>query len=277
MNNKLIPPCTYQGGKQRYAKQIVDIMFKENNICENTKFYDLCCGSGAITLEIINRGISPQNIIMVDNSMWGYFWKHIGDGTFNIDKFNECILTVPNDKSLVKSYVDELAAQTLDEYRLYNYLILQSCSFGGKQVDTVGLKWKHCGFRNYWQPTETSIRKSPVNPMQPSKDELLRRVSLLCDKCLGVKCINDDLNKINFSFKKEDIIYIDPPYLNTTGYNYNFNIVDFCNKYTGNKFYISEKTPFSQRAICLNLTGAKGGITAKKKKRDEEWLSVVNF
>lgn len=60
MNNKLIPPCTYQGGKQRYAKQIVDIMFKENNICENTKFYDLCCGSGAITLEIINRGISHK-------------------------------------------------------------------------------------------------------------------------------------------------------------------------------------------------------------------------
>ena len=40
-------PCAYQGGKQRLAKQIVDVIFEQNDINETTKFYDLCCGSGA--------------------------------------------------------------------------------------------------------------------------------------------------------------------------------------------------------------------------------------
>ena len=35
---KLTPPCSYQGGKQRLAKQIIDIIFERNKINENTKF-----------------------------------------------------------------------------------------------------------------------------------------------------------------------------------------------------------------------------------------------
>ena len=65
---KLSIPCAYQGGKQRLAKDIVDIIFNENNISEDTKFYDLCCGSGAISIELINRGIQPENITMISLS-----------------------------------------------------------------------------------------------------------------------------------------------------------------------------------------------------------------
>jgi len=68
---KLEIPCSYQGGKQRLAKQIVDIIFNENNIDNDTKFYDLCCGSGAISIELMNRGIKPDKINMVDLSPWG--------------------------------------------------------------------------------------------------------------------------------------------------------------------------------------------------------------
>ena len=35
---KLLPPCSYQGGKQRLAKQICEIMIE--NADEKTKFYD---------------------------------------------------------------------------------------------------------------------------------------------------------------------------------------------------------------------------------------------
>ena len=45
MTEKLEIPCSYQGGKQRLAKQIVDIFYAENEINDETKFYDLCCGS----------------------------------------------------------------------------------------------------------------------------------------------------------------------------------------------------------------------------------------
>lgn len=73
VSSELIPPCSYQGGKQRLAKEIVDVIFDRNFITDNTKFYDLCCGSGAISLELINRGVNPENIIMLDVGVWVIF------------------------------------------------------------------------------------------------------------------------------------------------------------------------------------------------------------
>ena len=67
MNPKLVVPCTYQGGKQRIASQIVDELTK--NSTEQTRFFDLCCGSGAISVELINRGILPSNVVMLDVSL----------------------------------------------------------------------------------------------------------------------------------------------------------------------------------------------------------------
>lgn len=67
----ILPPCSYQGGKQRVSKEIIDYIFETSMIYGNTKFFDLCCGSGVITLELISRGIKPQNITMLD--MFLYF------------------------------------------------------------------------------------------------------------------------------------------------------------------------------------------------------------
>ena len=63
---QLAPPCTYQGGKQRVSKEIIDYIFNSVPVNKNTKFFDLCCGSGAITIELLNRGIKPKNITMLD-------------------------------------------------------------------------------------------------------------------------------------------------------------------------------------------------------------------
>ncbi|MEQ2561290.1 DNA adenine methylase [Sutterella wadsworthensis] len=62
----LLPPTSYQGGKQRLSKNIVDIILKDNKNNIDYKIYDLCCGSGAISLELINRGINPEKIVMCD-------------------------------------------------------------------------------------------------------------------------------------------------------------------------------------------------------------------
>ena len=72
MNTQLRVPCAYQGGKQRIAKQIVDVLLSLDHN-ENTVFYDLCCGSGAISIELVNRGIKPSQIVMVDLSSWAAF------------------------------------------------------------------------------------------------------------------------------------------------------------------------------------------------------------
>lgn len=56
---KLLPPCSYQGGKQRLAEQICEILIE--NADDRTKFCDFCCGSGAISIQLVNFGVKPEN------------------------------------------------------------------------------------------------------------------------------------------------------------------------------------------------------------------------
>jgi site-specific DNA-adenine methylase len=54
----IIAPVSYQGGKQRISKKIIDII----NPSFDNSFYDLCCGSGSISIELINRGFDPSQL-----------------------------------------------------------------------------------------------------------------------------------------------------------------------------------------------------------------------
>lgn len=277
MNNGLRVPCTYQGGKQRISKKIVDIFFEANSIDNQTLFFDLCCGSGAISIELVNRGISPNNIIMLDISSWGAFWNAIGKGSFNMDVFNSFLLGLPDDKRLYKEYLTKLVENSNSTFEAELYTILQSNSFGGKQISFKDGCWKNACFRKYWEPTENSVRRSPANPMQPSPAELKRRVELIQEKMFGVTCLQKDImDFFTYDIPENAVVYVDPPYRNTTGYSYFFNIEDFINQYLCTfraPLYISENIALSQKAVRLHLSGANGGITGSRKKKHEEWLS----
>src|SRR5690606_7107161 len=108
-------PCSYQGGKCRLASKTVDIFFEENEINDDTHFCDLCCGSGAISIELINRGSNPLNITMIDKSPWGLFWQKIGNGEFSTDAFKLYIDDIPKDISKIKSYVETMAKQPAND------------------------------------------------------------------------------------------------------------------------------------------------------------------
>lgn len=281
MIEKLVPPCSYQGGKQRLAKKIIDIIFKQNNINDDTKFYDLCCGSGAITLELINRGIHPSNITMVDNSDYGRFWNSIANDEFDINKFEEIIDTVP-DKPYRKQYLLDLSKTFDKENQEYHYLLLQSGSFGGKALWSEDNAWKHHGFRDYWMPTETSIRRSPCNPTQPEPRVMLDRVSNIVDVCGGnIRCINDDIVKfVNTEvFKDNSIVYIDPPYVGTTGYNDDLNVMDVVNAIpTSIPIYVSEYIALSNTYEFITKGKSKGNITGVvKSKRKDDLLNIFNI
>lgn len=275
MSKKLTPPCSYQGGKQRLSKQIVDIIFEQNKIDENTQFYDLCCGSGAIGLELINRGINPKNITMIDNGVYGGFWTSISNNSFDLNIFKEEIDKLPSIEN-IQQYLKDLSNQEVNKDRyIYHYLLLQSGSFGSKQIWIEDNKWKNNSFRSYWKPTETSNRKSPVNPMMPMTETLYTRVKDIVE-VLGenIKAYNEDINDIKFNFSSNSIIYIDPPYKNTTGYNEDFNYMDFINN-TNNKVYLSEGFKISNNAILLSKGRSKGNISGNSKKKPvEEWLNI---
>ena len=276
----LVSPCSYQGGKQRVAKEIVDYILNTTFFSKDTKFYDLCCGSGAVTVELLNRGVPPENITMCDKSSWGVFWKFIGEGIFDLNKFYKYSKAVPRDKSLIQAHIKELSKTNADVDEEYKYILLQASSFGGKQICKKDGKWQSPSFRNFWQPTETSNRRSAVNPMMPMIDELEKRVKILVDNCKGLTCHHKDIYEmldIIENDKSDKVIYIDPPYTNTSGYAFSFDYSDFLSKLfdvTVAHIFVSEKEKISDEAIQLNFSGAKGGINGNRKNKNEEWLNV---
>ena len=282
-------PCSYQGGKQRLAKQIVDIFYKENNINDDTKFFDLCCGSGAISLELINRGFNPNNITMIDNGCFGQFWQDIANEEFDLDIFKREIENLPNLEN-IQSYLKKLSDLPVDEDKMvYHYLLLQAGAFGSKQIWVENNKWKNNTFRSYWLPTETSNRRSPVNPMMPMPNTLYNRVEAIVKQLSGsiiasresvfdaVYRIDEERNKGN----KNIIIYIDPPYANTTGYKETFDIYSLEGQiWSTSPIYISEgyKMKGASESYLLSVGRTKGNISGEaKKKPTEEWLNRFNL
>jgi site-specific DNA-adenine methylase len=279
---ELHTPCTYQGGKQRLAQQIVDYMIRLSDKSSEVHYYDLCCGSGAITVELLNRGIKPTQIIMCDIGSYGKFYKSVGEGTFDIDKFLKYSKQVPRDKSKVREYIQNLSKQDANIDEEYVYLLLQASSFGGKQIWREHNVWKNTSFRDYWQPTPTSSRRSPVNPMQPEIDKLEQRVINICKYAKGIKCYNTEIMSMVDVIKNDihdKIIYIDPPYYNTTKYGFSFSHQDFINslmKVTNCPILLSEYQVFSDKYIELNISGDKGGISGNRKTKSTEILNFYN-
>lgn len=264
---ELTIPCSYQGGKQRLAKDILEEINK-NTPLENKIFLDLCCGSGAITLESLKYN-TKQNI-MLDNGCMGLFWNSIVNKTFDIDYFEQRIKELPSlDK--IQQYMKDLSKQPVNnETLVYDYILMQASAFGSKQI-WVDKKWCNCTFRSYWLPTETSNRKSPVNPMMPLPATLLDRIKNLI--------YNLPINKIsvytldileylsNINNFNDMIIYVDPPYQNTTGYHSTFDINKVI-EIVNNKcpLYISEgyDIPSASEYIHFGKRN-KGNISGNKK------------
>lgn len=270
-------PCAYQGGKQRIAPQIADILLSVSKDSE-TYFYDLCCGSAAVSIELVNRGINPHKIYMLDISSWGTFWSAIGSGSFNINVFREYLASLPRDKYKYKAHLTALAALPINNYEAELYPILQANSFGGKQICRLGDTWLNTCFRSYWEPTVTSVRRSPANPMQPSPNELQRRIDALCLGMLGVTCYKNDIMSIfREKLPTNSVVYIDPPYQNKTGYAFTLDIHAFVSTFLhvnpGVPLYVSEGIPLSTNAIRLSVGGANGGICGSRKEKHQEWLS----
>lgn len=276
MSGRMRVPCSYQGGKQRVAAQIVDVLL-EAAPDTNSRFYDLCCGSGAVSIELVNRGVDPSRIWMLDISSWGSFWSAIGSGTFNMEVFEHFLSELPSDKRDIKAHMSSISALPVVDHEAELYPVLQASSFGGKQIWRKGDRWANACFRDYWEPTETSIRRSPANPMQPSPVELRRRIEALVNGMKGVTCLNMDIMTIlDDHLPRNSVVYVDPPYKSTTGYAFDFDVTSFVKRFREvhqSQLFISERIPLNDDALMLSFGGAKGGISGSRKGKHQEWLS----
>lgn len=258
------------------AGQIVDALLQASPE-PNSQFYELCCGSAAISIELVNRGVDPSRIWMLDISSWGSFWSAIGDGTFDMDVFDRFLSELPSDKRDFKAHMLALSALPVDEHEVELYPILQASSFGGKQIWHNGERWANACFRDYWEPTATSIRRSPANPMQPSPVELRRRVEALVKGMKGVTCFRRDIMTVlHAPLPSNAVVYVDPPYKSTTGYGFGFDITSFIKNFRDLNevpLFVSEGVPLNENALMLMFGGAKGGISGVRAGKHQEWLS----
>lgn len=276
MSSLIRVPCSYQGGKQRVASQIVDLLL-EAAPSPSSYFYDLCCGSGAVSIELVNRGVDPSRIQMLDISSWGSFWTAIGSGTFNMEVFDQLLSDLPSSKHDFKDHMSALSALPVGDHEAEIYPILQACSFGGKQIWRNEERWMNACFRNYWEPTATSVRRSPANPMQPSPNELRRRIDAIINGMEGVTCFKKDImTLLEVPLPNDAVVYVDPPYKSTTGYGFGLDTTSFISSFRDINqapLFVSEGVPLNDNALMLTFGGAKGGISGNRKGKHQEWLS----
>lgn len=275
----LKPMFAYQGGKTKIADRIYNIITERHG--KDITFVDVCCGGGSVSIEFINNGLHPENIHMFDAGAIGCFWQQVSEGSFDLDYFEYLISKIPKDLNLVKSHMEEVSKIEYDYVgeAICEYLILQASSFGGKQIFDEGGKFSNTSFRSYWQPTETSSRRSPVNPMMPMPNTLLGRVKSVLDNMGAIKATHTYAEYIDFSKIKTDedlVVYIDPPYKGTTGYKDNVDLEKVINnaKAVGATVYVSEYYNLSDDYAVLSKT-TKGGISGDRKGSMVEYLSRI--
>lgn len=262
------PAVTYQGGKQRIAKAIVDVM--DCSGC--SRFFDMCCGSGAVSMELVSRGLfQPSQITMVDAGPWGLFWESVGRGQFLLYMMEYWCNQVPADRNQIKEFMEDLSKQPVDQNAPYVFLLLQAASFGGKAIWIKDGRWQNCSFRSYWQPTATSSRRSPVNPMMPMPETLYLRTCEIASVMAGVTGICGKVEEIQPP--DDSLVYIDPDYEGTTGYGHGLDVVAY-SKLLRARHYISEGRALSTDPVLISSGRSKGGISGDRQvSANQEWLS----
>lgn len=249
------------------ATRIVKIL----GLPSKAPFFDLCCGSGAVSLAAVDAGQDPASITMVDQSPWGTVWESFGKGTFDVDYLEDLIETMPKDPYEIPCFLRELAVQPAVDHVPEIFLLLQSAAFSGRQVSINNGRWKTPGLRSYWTPKPGSQCRSPVYPLKPQPSSMLERVRDIATKMLGVRGICADVRAVIGSIGS-GTIYIDPPYSATTGYAYELPLSDVVLA-----AWISEAKPLSAISVRLSAGRAKGGHAGVRRRVPrEEWLSFVS-
>lgn len=254
----LPPPVAYQGGKVDLAKKIVDLLPVE----AGQTFCELCCGSGAVSLELVARGKDPNEIVMVDAGPWAGFYESVGRGDFSIDRLRETFGALPTDPGELVAVLREIAARPVDADALpYTFLVLQAASFGGKAIWTEGDRWKTAGVRN------PHPRQGTFSPLPSTVIWRAERVAM------AMRGVRAERGRVeDFTPPAGSVVYIDPPYAGTTGYGYTLAVAEYLAG-LDMPAYISEGRALSDRAFLLDRRPGSVLASGSRSGR-EEWLSV---
>jgi len=264
----LIPPVSYQGGKRRQAPEIVRHMALD----PETPFYDLCCGSGAVSLELISRGHNPAKITMVDAGPWGDVWRLVGAGEFGVSALEQVaqpLLRARKHDPAIPNLLARLAEDYPPSHRLapYAFLLMQSGAFGCKAISVFSERWRIPGW------STPGDRQHP--PLIPEPDVLLGRMDIICRYGKGITGIKACATSL--LPQAGAVVYVDPDYKGSTSYGHSLNPAEVTSLWAENAVYVSEQIPLSSSARLIR-SRKRGGITglSTNKVATTEYLSLFN-
>lgn len=270
-----MPPCGYTGGKRKFAAVIVD------HLLESTpkRVFDLCCGSGAITLELLARGFNPESIVCVDAGPWGLFWQKISTGTLDLklveDLFKEVAARSPQ---TVAEWIEQDIAKR--EPTTEHFLLLQAASFGSTPVWWDGSRWRrgelhvNRGYkaRPYWEPGPSSKETKPRGTVfTPLK--ILARVRDIALAGKGLKALHGRVEDVEL--EAPGVVYLDPPYEGFSGYGVVLDIKGVIRK-SKIPIYVSEGSQLEGAETSFRLSVNRKGASLNGKSTTaltEEWLN----
>lgn len=270
----LVPPCGYKGGKRVLAKLIIPHLLQT----KADHYFDLCCGSGAITLALVSAGIKPQQITMVEAGPWGMFWKKIADGSFSVEKVEKLLSERPNPK-LVKDWVEEMVCKM--PVSAETFLIIQAAAYGSTPAWWDGTKWRGDPSANrsyharpYWQPGPTSKEKKPRGTIF-CPDKILSRLTEIKNRCKNLNVFHGKVEDADLK-KTKAAYYLDPPYQGTTGYAFELDVEKFIAN-GPRPLFVSEGRQLlgANPVMCFNKIRG-GNVTSgskNKAKRRQEFLN----
>lgn len=255
---RLMPPVTYQGGKRRQAPEIVDLMLPDL-LAREGRFYELCAGSGAVSLELLYRGFPASRMTMVDAGPWGDLWRAFGEGAFPLRTFKLLAARAAGyDSATRQAWLRSLVGvPTSPQSRLAVFLLLQGHSFGGIAVtesvegvfDTPGLM---------------------LRPMAASCIEHTTRLARYVRGVTGRRC---NVSEVDLS--DAACVYIDPPYVNTAGYGSLAVDIPALAARCPAPLYVSEGVTFEGASRTVKVDSVRTGYLARRDAPDE-WVSIFD-
>lgn len=217
------------GGKRRVAPEIARLVMKENP----PAFFDLCAGSGAVALGVIDAGFPAGMVTMIEAGPWGLVWKAVSQGSFAIDVLKRMFEhEMPEDPKAVAAWLKLDVA--LRPPSPETFLVLQAGSFGSVSVWWDGNRWRQAnpehnrGYnpRQYWEPGSDSKEKKPRGTIF-NPGNIVAMMDRICTRCLGMKAVHGKIEEADLSASAGTIFCMDPPYKGDSGYGVSVDVDAF--------------------------------------------------
>lgn len=301
------PALVRQGGKAYHAKTILNHIEETSN---KKLLVDVFGGGGAISLEAEKRGF---DVIYndIDPLIYTVFSNLLND---NLDEKLKSLLLYPNKKIFLQAlnnryktfqdylilycwsfnklcknfiYTDEKLMDMLELTKI----IMGASEKSAKYVELIEIM-KNCNAESVSERHDYYLKhgkhcknvgyvkyRKGVPGMGAKRIEhldVLKKIERLSNiKTDKIKTFNLDYN--NLSIPDEAVVFLDPPYLNTLGYEYVFNYDEFVEWYLNlpNKdIYITEYTQ-PPNTMELSTLGKLSNIHNRKKNAVSKLYKVI--